>query len=71
MSSFIFECNKISKIYYQGGNSIEVLNNIDFQLEASSSVGILGPSGCGKTTFLNILAGLDAPSSGEVFYKKY
>ena len=69
MSSFIFECNKISKTFNQGGNSIEVLNNIDFKLEASSSVGILGPSGSGKTTFLNILAGLDAPSSGEVYYK--
>jgi len=69
MSSFIFECIKISKTFKQGPNSLEILNNIDFKLETSSSVGILGPSGSGKTTFLNILAGLDAPSSGKVFYK--
>ena len=69
MSSFIFECIKISKTFKQGPNSLEILNNIDFKLETSSSVGILGPSGSGKTTFLNILAGLDVPSSGKVFYK--
>ena len=69
MSSFIFECIKISKTFKQGPNSLEILNNIDFKLVTSSSVGILGPSGSGKTTFLNILAGLDVPSSGKVFYK--
>jgi lipoprotein-releasing system ATP-binding protein len=49
---------------------VEVLKNIDFTLEQSTSVSIVGPSGSGKTTFLNVLSGLDSPSAGKVFYKE-
>ena len=49
---------------------MEVLKNIDFTLEQSTSVSIVGPSGSGKTTFLNVLSGLDSPSAGKVFYKE-
>tara|TARA_B100001013_G_scaffold342400_1_gene268308 strand:+ start:270 stop:935 length:666 start_codon:yes stop_codon:yes gene_type:complete len=68
MNNKIFKCTGISKTFKQGVNSIEVLKNINFQLENSSSAGILGPSGSGKTTLLHILAGLDSPSSGEVLF---
>ena len=69
MSNNIFKCNNISKSFKQGEINIEVLENINFELKDPSFVGILGPSGSGKTTFLHILAGLDAPSEGEVFFK--
>ena len=70
MSKLIFKCSNISKSFYQGNKTVEVLKNIDFTLEQSTSVSIVGPSGSGKTTFLNFLSGLDSPSAGKVFYKE-
>ena len=70
MSKLIFKCSNISKSFYQGNKTVEVLKNIDFTLEQSTSVSIIGPSGSGKTTFLNVLSGLDSPSAGKVFYKE-
>ena len=69
MNKLIFKCSNISKSFYQGNKTVEVLKNIDFTLEQSTSVSIVGPSGSGKTTFLNVLSGLDSPSAGKVFYK--
>lgn len=70
MSELIFKCSNISKSFDQGNKTVEVLRNIDFTLEQSTSVSIVGPSGSGKTTFLNVLSGLDSPSAGKVFYKE-
>jgi putative ABC transport system ATP-binding protein len=44
-----------------------VLKDITFSLEPGGFLAILGPSGSGKTTLLGLLAGLDRPSSGQVF----
>ncbi len=54
--------NKISKKY----NDKEILSDISFSVNNSETVSILGPSGCGKTTLFNIIAGLTAPSSGNI-----
>ena len=70
MSDLIFKCSNISKSFDQGNKTVEVLKNIDFTLEQSTSVSIVGPSGSGKTTFLNVLSGLDSPSAGKVFYRE-
>ena len=70
MSELIFKCSNISKSFDQGNKTVEVLKNIDFTLEQSTTVSIVGPSGSGKTTFLNVLSGLDSPSAGKVFYKE-
>ena len=70
MSELIFKCSNISKSFDQGNKTVEVLKNIDFTLEQSTSVSIVGQSGSGKTTFLNVLSGLDSPSAGKVFYKE-
>ena len=46
---------------------LTLLDDINFSIEAGTSVAILGASGSGKTTLLGLLAGLDTPSSGAVF----
>lgn len=43
-----------------------VINNLSFELTEGSKIALTGPSGCGKTTVLNILAGLLAPSGGDI-----
>src|SRR5579862_1600104 len=50
-------------------NSRLVLDHIDFTLREGEIVAILGKSGSGKSTFLRTLAGLVAPSEGEVAYR--
>ena len=47
------------------GRSVTVVDHVSFQVGVGEFVCLLGPSGCGKTTILNILAGLDAPTSGR------
>jgi ABC-type Fe3+/spermidine/putrescine transport system ATPase subunit len=45
------------------------LNGISFDVDLGETLAVLGPSGCGKSTLLNIIAGLEQPDSGEVFWK--
>jgi ABC-type nitrate/sulfonate/bicarbonate transport system ATPase subunit len=45
-----------------------VLKDVSFEVEQNEFVCILGPSGCGKSTILNILSGLETPTSGEARY---
>jgi NitT/TauT family transport system ATP-binding protein len=49
-----------------GGGRLAVLENISFEVTDHSFTSILGPSGCGKSTILNLIAGLDKHSSGEI-----
>ncbi len=57
------ECRQLAKSY--GGRT--VLSAIDLQLTPGEYVAIMGESGVGKSTLLNLIAGLDAPDSGELW----
>ena len=67
MNEFVLEARQISKIYGSGSDRVEVLNHLDFSVRAGERVAIVGASGTGKSTLLQVLGGLDAPSSGEVW----
>ena len=60
------EVKKLSKIYQMGEVSIKAIENVSFSIAEGELVVILGPSGAGKTTILNILGGMDSPTSGTI-----
>jgi putative ABC transport system ATP-binding protein len=62
----MIELRGVSKTVPSGAGSLTILHPIDFAIEAGRVVAITGPSGSGKSTLLGLLAGLDAPSTGQV-----
>jgi nitrate/nitrite transport system ATP-binding protein len=67
MTSPFLSIEKLTQRYPDGkGGEFTVFENASFGIEKGEFVCILGHSGCGKSTIMNILAGLDAPTSGVV-----
>ncbi len=62
----IIEIKNLTKIYDGAGLEVKAVNGIYLNFEKGEFAAIVGPSGSGKTTFLNLLGGLDSPTSGEV-----
>lgn len=62
------ECINLSKSFFVDNNKIEVLDNINISIKRGDLVALSGRSGAGKSTLLQILASLDAPSSGSIKY---
>jgi len=65
-SNSLITVRNINKVYKRGGESIEVLQGLNLDVEKGEFVAFMGPSGSGKTTLLNLLGGLDTPTSGTV-----
>jgi putative ABC transport system ATP-binding protein len=62
----ILSLRQVHKIYQSGGRDLNVLDDVNFSVEAGSTLAIVGPSGSGKTTLLGLCAGLDRATSGSV-----
>lgn len=64
----LLNVRNIQKIYTTrfGGQKVEALKNVSFDVQKGEYVAVMGESGSGKTTLLNILASLDKPTSGEI-----
>lgn len=66
--SFVLEARGVSKHFKSADKRIDVLESVDFQINAGESISIQGASGSGKSTFLNILGQLELPDSGCVLW---
>ena len=68
MPDVVLRAAGVRKNYLSGDRTLAVLQGVDFSVAAGESVSIRGESGSGKSTLLNILAGLDRPDAGELFW---
>ena len=70
MNNEIIKLTKISKKFSRSHRDIVVLKNVNLKINKGELVSLTGPSGSGKSTLLHIIALLDQPTSGEVFFKE-
>ncbi|MEN8193658.1 MAG: ABC transporter ATP-binding protein [Bacteroidota bacterium] len=63
----IIRTEKLNKIYDGEAIPVHATNDVTLNFDAGEFTALVGPSGCGKTTLLNLIGGLDKPTSGEIF----
>ena len=62
----ILEVNELTKIYGSGDNQVTALDHVSFRVKKGEFVAIVGASGSGKSTLMNLIGGIDRPTSGNV-----
>jgi putative ABC transport system ATP-binding protein len=62
----VIEARGVRKTYESEGTPVRALRGLDMTMDEGEFVAVMGPSGCGKSTLLNLVAGLDAPTEGEI-----
>lgn len=69
MTAPLASAHKLERIFSVGSTQIRAVHDVDLEVVAGRLLVITGRSGSGKTTLLNLLAGLDAPTSGNVYFQ--
>jgi putative ABC transport system ATP-binding protein len=67
MNKKYIEFSDVKKVYKMGEVEIKALDGVDFSIDKGEFVIVVGASGAGKSTILNILGGMDSPTSGSVY----
>ena len=62
----MIELVDVTKIYRLGSQQVTALDRVSLEIPGGEFLAITGPSGCGKSTLINLLGGLDIPTSGKV-----
>jgi putative ABC transport system ATP-binding protein len=62
----VLQVRGLRRSFDSEGAPVRALRGVDLTLQRGDFVAVMGPSGCGKSTLLNLVAGLDAPSGGDV-----
>lgn len=65
----VFKTDEITKTYGVGELTVHALRGVTMEIPRGELIVLLGPSGSGKSTFLNIIGGLDQPSTGDVHFE--
>lgn len=64
--SNVLQTKDLTRVFYQGDETLTVLHNVDVNIKAGEIVALVGPSGAGKSTFLQTVGLLDQPTAGEI-----
>lgn len=62
----LLKLENVSRIYKMGQIDVKALDNVSLEIMKGEFIVILGPSGSGKTTMLNLIGGMDSPTSGKI-----
>jgi putative ABC transport system ATP-binding protein len=63
----MIELSGVSKVVQSGSEKLTILHSLDLTIPRGQFVAVIGPSGSGKSTLLGLVAGLDAPTAGDIF----
>jgi putative ABC transport system ATP-binding protein len=66
----IVKLEEVTKVYQDGKVAVSALRGVDLELQKGEFLAVAGPSGSGNTTLLNIMGGLDKPTTGNVFLEE-
>lgn len=67
MGQSLISLQAVEKVYKTRAGEIHALRGVDFEVDEGEFVAVVGPSGSGKSTLINMITGIDRPSTGEVF----
>jgi NitT/TauT family transport system ATP-binding protein len=62
----VMEIEQVSRVFHSERGPVQALCDVSYEVRQREFISVIGPSGCGKSTLIRILAGLEAPTSGEV-----
>jgi lipoprotein-releasing system ATP-binding protein len=68
VNGVLFRAERLSKSFQSAAETVIVLNDLSFEIRQGEFIALVGESGAGKTTLLYLLAALDTPSAGEVYF---
>lgn len=65
----LIRIEQVSKTFYEAKGELLSLDNVSFGIEDTEFLAIIGPSGCGKSTILRMIAGLEFPTKGHIYFQ--
>ena len=70
LPGILLRIENLAKVYRSGDKDLAIFRNLSLEVSEGEQVAIIGESGAGKSTLLHLIAGLDSPTSGAIYYRQ-